>query len=182
MLKSSTWIKTQAEQKQLINPFVPHSEREGVISFGLGPYGYDLRLDTTYKITKSDTSLLDPHQMKEDQFNTISENKILLSPGTSILAKTVEYLVMPKKVLGLVFGKSTYARCGILINVTPIEPEWSGFITMAIANVSNTKVALYPNEGIAQILFFESDQLPLYSYKELKGKYNDQKDITIAKI
>jgi len=182
MLKSSVWIKDQAIKSKLIDPFIDTSVRKGVISYGLGPFGYDMRLDQSYKIIKTNSLTIDPHHTQEDDYETKMEQKILLNPGDTILGKSIEYFNMPQKVLGLVYGKSTYARSGILINVTPIEPEWSGYITISISNVSRNQVALYPLEGIAQILFFESDAAPLYSYKDLKGKYNDQKEITIAKI
>jgi dCTP deaminase len=120
--------------------------------------------------------------MKEEFFSTRSSNKIIIEPGTFILGRSVEYFKIPKKIMGIVFGKSTYARSGILVNVTPLEPEWSGYITISISNISNKPALLYPMQGIAQVLFFESDEDPLFSYKDLKGKYNEQKDIIPAKV
>lgn len=182
MLKSSRWIKEEAEQRELLAPFVGHSVRKGVISYGLGPYGYDLRLDRTYKKIKPGTSILDPHRMRETDFQTLTEDPIQIAPGAYILARSVEYFRMPKKIVGLVFGKSTYARAGILVNVTPLEPEWCGFLTISIANTSPVPAVLYPLEGVAQVIFLESDDLPLFSYKDLNGKYNDQQDIVVSKI
>lgn len=182
MLKSSKWIKKQAEENQLITPFLPESVREGVISFGLGPYGYDIRLDKTYKIIDNKVGKIDPYQVDNNDFQIYTKEEIIIPPQTFILGKSVEYFKMPKKILGIVFGKSTYARCGILINVTPIEPEWSGFLTISISNVSGKAAILYPFQGIAQVIFLSSHQLPLFSYKDLKGQYNEQKEITISKI
>jgi dCTP deaminase len=183
MLKSSGWIKEQAEKNCLLDPFSAVSVRAGVISYGLGPYGYDLRLDRTYKCLRANiNTVLDPHQLKESDFETRSEDIIFIPPGHFILGKSLEYFRMPKKILGLVFGKSTYARCGIIVNVTPLEPEWTGFLTISIANCGPRPVALHPLQGIAQVIFIESADLPIMSYKDLKGKYNDQNEITIAKI
>lgn len=182
MLKSSRWIKKESERHALLAPFVDHSVRKGVISYGLGPYGYDLRLDRTYKRIKPGTRQLDPHRVQASDFQTLSEDRIEIEPGGYILGRSVEYFRMPKKIIGLVFGKSTYARAGILVNVTPLEPEWCGFLTISIANTSRVPALLYPQEGIAQVLFLESDDLPLFSYKDLNGKYNDQQDIVVSKI
>ena len=182
MLKSSIWIKEQSEKNQMIDPFVPYSVREDVISYGLGPYGYDIRLDETYKQIKKKIKSVDPYHITEDQYETRTEEKIVINSGSYILGKSVEYFKIPKKVLGIVFGKSTYARIGVLINVTPLEPEWTGFLTISVSNVSGRRVTLYPNQGIAQIIFFESNALPAFSYKDLNGKYNEQKEITLSKI
>jgi dCTP deaminase len=182
MLKSSQWIKEQAENNRLLEPFVASSIRSGVISYGLGPYGYDLRLDRTYRRPAGPPSLMDPHQVNETNFETLSEDIIIIPAGHFILGKSLEYFRMPKKILGLVFGKSTYARCGIIVNVTPLEPEWAGFLTISIANSGAWPAALHPGQGIAQVIFIESDGLPVKSYKDLNGKYNNQDEITIAKI
>jgi len=182
MLKSSTWIKTQAEEHQLLNPFLPYSVREGVISYGLGPYGYDIRLHNTYKKIKTNIQQINPHNMSESHYDTFTEDQIVMETGSYILGRSLEFFKIPKKVMGLVLGKSTYARSGILINVTPLEPEWNGFLTISISNISGKSVLLFPMQGIAQVIFLESNALPLFSYKELKGKYNDQQDITPPKI
>jgi dCTP deaminase len=182
MLKSSLWIKEQAEKNRLLDPFIPVSVRQGVISYGLGPYGYDLRLDKTYKKPLDADMVLDPHQVGESDFISCSDDLILIPPGHFILGKSLEYFRMPKKILGLVFGKSTYARCGIIVNVTPLEPEWTGYLTISIANCGPRPVALHPLQGIAQVIFIESADLPVFSYKDLDGKYNGQNDIALAKI
>ncbi len=182
MLKSSAWIKEQCTKNEMITPFLAHSERNGVISYGLSPFGYDIRLDEVFKSVRPDINELDPHNCREDDFITSRAERILLPPGSFILGKSVEYFKMPAKILGIAFGKSTYARLGIIVNVTPLEPGWEGFLTISIANSSAHSVFLYPLQGIAQVLFFESDQLPLFSYSDLKGKYQKQKDITVARI
>jgi dCTP deaminase len=182
MLKSSRWIKEQAETNRLLEPFVATSIRSGVISYGLGPYGYDLRLDRTYRRPAGPPVLMDPHQINALNFETLSEDIIVIPPGHFILGRSVEYFRMPKKILGLVFGKSTYARCGVLVNVTPLEPEWTGFLTISIANCGAWPAAVYTGQGIAQVVFIESAELPMMSYKDLDGKYNGQDEITVAKI
>ncbi|MBN2399050.1 MAG: dCTP deaminase [Candidatus Aminicenantes bacterium] len=182
MLKSSRWIKEQSEINGLLEPFVATSVRSGVISYGLGPYGYDLRLHRTYRRLSDPPALMDPHQIQESNFETLSEDLIIIPAGHFILGRSLEYFRMPKKILGLVFGKSTYARCGILVNVTPLEPEWTGFLTISIANCGSGPAAVHPGQGIAQVVFIESAELPFMSYKDLGGKYNGQDKITVAKI
>lgn len=182
MLKSSRWIREQAESHQLIEPFMATAVRAGVVSYGLGPYGYDLRLDRTYRRPAGSPALMDPHQVSEADFETLSQERIIIPAGHFILGRSVEYLRMPKKILGLVFGKSTYARCGVLVNVTPLEPEWSGYLTISIANCGAWPAVLHPGQGIAQVIFIESAELPLHSYKDLKGKYDGQQEITLARI
>lgn len=182
MLKSSTWIREQAEAGKIIDPFVPHSVRDGVISYGLGPYGYDIRLHHTYRKPVDSLEIIDPHNSREEQFETLTADRIVIPPHGYILGRSLEYFRMPAKVLGLVTGKSTYARCGVLVNVTPLEPEWEGYLTISISNVSGRSVVLYPNEGVGQLIFLESDGMPAFSYKDVKGKYDGQKEITISKI
>jgi dCTP deaminase len=183
MLKSSRWIQEQSEANRLLEPFVATSVRSGVISYGLGPYGYDLRLDKTYRRpAPGSPAVLDPHRVEGADFEAVSEERIVIPPGHFILGRSLEYFRMPKKVLGLVFGKSTYARCGVLVNVTPLEPEWTGFLTISIANCGARPVAVYPGQGIAQVIFIESSDLPVMSYRDLDGKYNGQDEVTVAKI
>lgn len=181
-MKSSVWIKEQAQKHRILDPFIPESVRNGVISYGLGPYGYDIRLDKTYKKIKPEIQTANPHRITERDYETFCQEEIHLESAATILGKSLEYFRMPKKVIGLVFGKSTYARAGILVNVTPLEPEWSGYLTISISNLSGRSAVLFPLQGIAQVLFFESDALPVFSYRDLKGKYNDQKEIIPAKI
>ncbi|MBN2346371.1 MAG: dCTP deaminase [Candidatus Aminicenantes bacterium] len=182
MLKSSRWIKEQAEKHRLLEPFVATSVRSGVVSYGLGPYGYDLRLDRTYRRPSGPPTLIDPHQADALHFETRSEDVIVIPPGHFILGRSMEYFRMPKKILGLAFGKSTYARCGVLVNVTPLEPEWTGFLTISIANCGAWPAAVHPGQGIAQVIFIESSDPPLRSYKDLNGKYDGQDEVTVARI
>jgi dCTP deaminase len=182
MLKSSRWIREEAQARRLLEPFVATSVRSGVISYGLGPYGYDLRLDRTYRRPLESQAALDPHQVAEGDFETLSAERIVVPAGRFILGRSVEYFRMPRQVLGLVFGKSTYARCGVLVNVTPLEPEWSGYLTISIANCGARPAVLHADQGIAQVIFIESADLPLLSYKDLGGKYNGQDEVTVARI
>ncbi len=182
MLKSSVWIKEYSEKHSLLKPFLDHSVRKNTISYGLGPYGYDLRLAKEYKEIKKAGTTIDPHLISEDDYRSFKEDIIEIPPNSYILGKSLEYIKMPRKIIGFVFGKSTYARCGILVNVTPVEPEWEGFLTISISNVSENRVRIHPLQGIAQIVFFESDLFPIHSYKDLDGKYNNQDEITISKI
>jgi dCTP deaminase len=182
MLKSSKWILEQCREHRLLDPFIEHSERRGVISYGLSPFGYDIRLDSNYKAPRPGQKPLDPHNCSAVDYLDRMEERIVLPAGSFILGKSLEYFRMPPRVLGIVFGKSTYARIGVIVNVTPLEPGWEGFLTISIANTGPGDVMLYPLEGIAQVLFFESDEPPVFSYGDLKGKYQNQKDITIARI
>jgi dCTP deaminase len=182
MLKSSRWIREEAEARRLLEPFVPTSVRAGVISYGLGPYGYDLRLDRTYRRPLPGKTAIDPHLVAEVDFEIVSEDLIVLPPGQFILGRSVEYIRMPRQVLGLAFGKSTYARCGVLLNVTPLEPEWRGYLTISIANCGARPAVLHPGQGIAQVVFIESADLPLMSYRDLDGKYDGQDEVTVARI
>ncbi len=182
MLKSSRWIREQAEQHRLLEPFVASSVRAGVVSYGLGPFGYDLRLDRTYRRPVHAAAPLDPHRVCESDFESLSADAILIPPGEFILGRSLEYFRMPRMVLGLVFGKSTYARCGVLVNVTPLEPEWTGYLTISIANCGARSAVVHAGQGIAQVVFVESSEEPLLSYKDLNGKYNGQEEITVARI
>jgi len=182
MLKSSRWIREQAEQQRLIEPFVAASVRQGVVSYGLGPYGYDLRLARVFKRPRAEIVRLDPFTLTASDFVEEEADAIVIEPGNFILGRSVEYFRLPKKVLGLVFGKSTYARCGIVVNVTPLEPEWSGYLTISLANAAAKPAVLHPDQGIAQVIFIESDEWPLFSYRDLQGKYNDQAEIAVSRI
>jgi dCTP deaminase len=182
MLKSSAWILEQGRQARMIEPFCDHAVREGVVSYGLGPYGYDLRLDAGYRIRRVGDQPLDPHRSSDEEWESCRDDVILLPPGRFILGRSLEYIRMPDQILGLGFGKSTYARCGVLVNITPLEPGWHGFLTISIANTGSVPVRLYANQGIAQLVFIAGDAPPLFSYSQLKGKYHEQDDIAIARI
>ncbi len=182
MVKSSAWIREQCEQAGLISPFLTEPVRKGVISFGPGPYGYDLRLDQGFRRIARSRELIDPLNAVEGAYLEFRGESLILEPGDCVLGRSLEYLRIPRGVIGLAFGKSTYARAGILVNVTPLEPEWEGFLTISIANTAPCPVRIHAGQGILQLIFIEGDGLPLFSYKDLGGKYNGQHDITIPRI
>jgi len=182
-VKSDKWIKEMALKHKMIEPFVESQVKKNVISYGVSSYGYDMRVDNEFKIFSGiKNTIIDPKNFNDKSFKTVKADHCIIPPNSFILAKSVEYFRIPRKVVTICFGKSTYARCGILVNVTPFEPEWEGFVTMAISNTSLLPVKIYANEGIAQVLFLESDQECMVSYKDKKGKYQAQKKITIAKL
>ncbi len=185
MAKSDKWIKNMALEKKMIEPFEPDQVRQGNISYGTSSYGYDMRITGEFKIINkiSDGTFIDPKKIDDKVFTSVKvDDFIILQPQTTALAKTVEYFRIPRDVVTIAFGKSTYARCGIIVNVTPFEPEWEGFATLAISNISSMPVKIYANEGIAQILFLGADEICEISYADKKGKYQAQKAITTAKI
>lgn len=182
-IKSDRWIKETAYKEKIIEPFEESQVRKGVISYGLSSYGYDIRIDKEFKIPEeTNTSVIDPKNFDLSSFKSIKANHCIIPAHSYVLGKSVEYFRLPRNILTLCFGKSTYARCGIVVNVTPLEPEWEGHITMAICNTSGRPVKIYSREGIAQIVFFESDDVCLTSYGDKKGKYQAQKELTVSKI
>ncbi len=182
-VKSDKWIKEMAIKHKMIEPFVESQVRKNVISYGLSSYGYDMRVDNEFRIfSRKDDTIIDPKNFDDTAFTTIKQDCCTIPPNSFVLAKSVEYFRIPGNIITICFGKSTYARCGIIVNVTPFEPEWEGFVTMAISNTSPVPAKIYANEGIAQVLFLESDEECLISYKDKKGKYQAQKKITSAKL
>lgn len=182
-IKSDKWIKEMAIKKKIIEPFEETQVRKGVISFGLSSYGYDIRIDNEFKIPEAkDSSIIDPKCFNISSFSNIKADYCIIQPHSYILGKSVEYFKLPRNILTLCFGKSTYARCGIVVNITPLEPEWEGYITMAVCNTSGRPVKIYSSEGIAQIVFLESNDICQTSYADKKGKYQAQKKITVSKI
>ena len=184
MAKSDKWIKQMAVEKKMIDPFEPEQVRKG-ISYGTSSYGYDFRISNEFKIMQkiSDGSFVDPKNINKDLFKDVKvDDFIILQPQSVALAKTVEYFRIPRDIITVAFGKSTYARCGILVNITPFEPEWEGYATIAISNISSMPVKIYANEGIGQLLFLEADEVCEVSYADKKGKYQAQKAITMSKI
>ncbi|MFH1368522.1 MAG: dCTP deaminase [Elusimicrobiota bacterium] len=184
MIKSDSWIKMMARDKGMIEPFAEEQVRNGNISYGLSSYGYDMRVANEFKLFKENAgSILDPKNFKESDFETLKVSDfILIPPNSFVIGRSVEYFRIPRNVVTCCFGKSTYARCGVIVNVTPFEPEWEGFVTMSISNTAPVPAKLYVNEGIAQVLFFESDEVCAVSYADRKGKYQAQKTITLPKI
>jgi dCTP deaminase len=181
MIKPDSWIKKMCLEHKMIEPFAPEQVRKG-ISFGVSSYGYDMRVADEFRIFKG-TGIVDPKQFREEDFETIKVSEFALIPAhTFCLARTVEYFRIPRNILTIAFGKSTYARCGVIVNVTPFEPEWEGFVTLGIANTAPVPAKIYANEGIAQVLFLESNEVCETSYADKKGKYQAQQTITHAKI
>jgi dCTP deaminase len=182
-IKSDQWIKRMAQQHRLLEPFVDSQKRAGLISYGLSSYGYDIRIADEFKIFRPGSSgIIDPKQIDEGAFEDFKGEVCLIPANSFVLARTVEYFRIPRNVLTICVGKSTYARCGIIVNVTPFEPEWEGFATLEISNTGPVPARIYAGEGIAQVLFFESDEPCLQSYGDKKGKYQAQQAITPPKI
>jgi len=183
MIKNDKWIKKMVLDHAMIEPFEEKQVRKGVISYGVGSYGYDVRIADEFKIASDErASIIDPKNFNPDVFIDSKGEFCIIPPNSFILGRSMEYFRIPPKVMVLCFGKSTYARCGIVANITPLEPEWEGYITMAILNTSPLPAKIYSNEGIAQLVFFEADELPSVTYKDKKGKYQAQKKVTVAKI
>ena len=154
-----------------------------MISYGLSSYGYDLRVADEYKIfTNVRATIVDPKNFDEKSFVTVQSDHCIVPPNSFALARSVEYFKIPRDVLTICVGKSTYARCGIIVNVTPFEPEWEGFVTLEISNTTPLPAKIYANEGLAQVVFFESDEQCEVSYKDKKGKYQSQQGIVLPKI
>ena len=185
-IKSDNWIIEQAEKNQLIKPFEKEQIREvddkKVISYGVSSYGYDVRCANEFKIfTNTFSSVVDPKNFDDKSFVDIQDSECIIPPNSFALARTVEYFKIPRSILTLCLGKSTYARCGIIVNVTPLEPEWEGHVTLEFSNTTNLPAKIYANEGVAQMLFFESDQVCKTSYKDRGGKYQGQTGVTLPK-
>jgi len=172
-----------AKEKDMIAPFVKRQIKEANISFGLASYGYDIRLSDDFRLFNPPQEIvIDPKKIDEALFRHIKTSVCAICANSFLLAKSLEYFKIPDNVMGIVIGKSTYARCGILVNVTPLEPGWEAFLTISISNTGPRPVKIYAHEGIAQVLFFESDQACITSYRDKKGKYQGQADITLAKM
>ncbi|MFC1513405.1 dCTP deaminase [candidate division KSB1 bacterium] len=183
MIKNDEWIIKMAEEHNMLNPFESGQVRKGVVSYGVSSYGYDVRIWNEFKVLSSRTQgIIDPKSLDTDNFETVTGDFCVIPPNSYILGRTVEYFKMPRKIMGICTGKSTYARCGIITNITPLEPEWEGYITIAIVNASPLPAKIYANEGIAQVIFIESDSISKISYKDKGGKYQGQKELTLPKI
>lgn len=183
MVKNDRWIKTMAETDKIIEPFESTLVREGKISFGPSSYGYDFRLADEFLIFSppSSQTRIDPKEMQEEFFKSEKTDEPVIPPNSYVLARSLEYFRIPRNTLGVCTGKSTYSRCGILVNITPLEPEWEGHITFPIYNTTPMPVRIYPGEGIAQVVFLEGPA-PQISYADRKGKYQAQKHVTISKV
>jgi dCTP deaminase len=182
-LKSDRWIRKMALEHEMINPFSEKQVSQGVISFGVSSYGYDLRVADEFKIfTNVNCTVVDPKNFDERSFVTVRSDVAIVPPNSFALARSVEYFKIPRDVLTICVGKSTYARCGIIVNVTPFEPEWEGFVTLEISNTTPLPAKIYANEGLCQILFFQWDEPCETSYADRKGKYQAQKGIVLPKL
>jgi dCTP deaminase len=182
-IKSDRWIRRMALEHGMIEPFVDSQVSDGVISYGVSSYGYDIRVAGEFKVfTNINTTVIDPKHFDPRSFMDVKTDVCVVPPNSFALARTVEYFRIPRNVLTLCLGKSTYARCGIIVNVTPFEPEWEGTATLEISNTTPLPARIYANEGIAQVVFFESDEPCATSYADKKGKYQAQRTVTLPRI
>src|SRR6195256_3933593 len=182
-VKPDRWIRKMALEHKMIEPFEDRQVREGVISYGVSSYGYDMRVAREFRIfTNVLSSIVDPKNFDRNSFVEFEGDVCIVPPNSFALARSVEYFRIPRDVMTLCVGKSTYARCGIITNVTPFEPEWEGFVTLEISNTTPLPAKIYANEGIAQVLFFESDEPCLVSYAARQGKYQGQQGIVLPTV
>ncbi len=182
-IKSDKWIKKMSSEHDMIAPFTDEQIKSGTISYGVSSYGYDIRVADEYKIfTNVNNSIIDPKNFDANSFVDFKGDVCIVPPNSFALARSVEYFKIPRKILTICVGKSTYARCGIIVNVTPFEPEWEGYVTLEISNTTPLPAKIYSNEGLCQVLFFESDEDCEVSYKDKSGKYLKQVGITLPKI
>jgi len=182
-IKPDKWIRKMALEEEMIAPFVESQVRDNVISYGVSSYGYDVRIADEYKIfTNLNSTIVDPKQFDPRSFVDFKGDVCIVPPNSFALGRTIEYFKIPRKTIAICVGKSTYARCGIITNVTPLEPGWEGYITLEVSNTTPLPAKIYSGEGIAQILFFESDEECLVSYADKKGKYQRQTGVTLPKI
>jgi dCTP deaminase len=182
-IMSDRWIRKMCREQRMIEPFEEKQVREGVISYGVSSYGYDIRIADEFKIfTNVNSTIVDPKNMDPASMVDFKGPIAIIPPNSFALGRTVEYFRVPRNVLCTCVGKSTYARCGIITNVTPFEPEWEGYVTLEISNTTPLPAKIYSNEGIAQVLFFEGDELCETSYKDKAGKYQAQQGITLPRL
>ena len=185
-IKSDKWIRRMSEEHGMIDPFEPNQIKEAdgrrIISYGTSSYGYDIRCANEFKIfTNINSTIVDPKNFDPKNFVTVEDDCCIIPPNSFALARTVEYFRIPRNVLTVCLGKSTYARCGIIVNVTPFEPEWEGYVTLEFSNTTPLPAKIYAGEGVAQVLFFESGEVCETSYKDRSGKYMGQTGVTLPK-
>ena len=185
-IKSDKWIRRMAAEG-MIEPFEPGQVRQvngnRIVSYGTSSYGYDVRCADEFKIfTNINSAIVDPKAFDSSSFVDVKSDVCIIPPNSFALARTVEYFRIPRSVLTICLGKSTYARCGIIVNVTPLEPEWEGHVTLEFSNTTPLPAKIYANEGIAQVLFFEGDEEPITSYRDKKGKYQGQQGVTLPRL
>ncbi len=182
-IKPDKWITRMVKECNMIEPFTESQVKDGRVSYGLSSYGYDMRISDEFKIfTNINTTVVDPKGFDESAFVDFKGDVCIIPPNSFALGRSVEYFRIPRSTMTICVGKSTYARCGIITNVTPFEPEWEGFVTLEISNTTPLPARIYANEGIAQVLFFESDEECQTSYADRKGKYQAQKGITLPEV
>lgn len=186
-IKSDRWITRMATEQNMIYPFVgkqvKQEESNKKISYGVSSYGYDVRCSNEFKIfTNINTAIVDPKNFDPNSFVDIVSNVCIIPPNSFALARTIEYFKIPRNVLTICLGKSTYARCGIIVNVTPLEPEWEGHVTLEFSNTTPLPAKIYANEGVAQMLFFEADEVCETSYLDRNGKYQGQRGVTLPVV
>ena len=182
-LKPYHWIRKQAREHNMTEPFVDGQKRDGVISYGVSSYGYDIRVADEFKIfTNVYSAVVDPKDFDSNSMVDFKGEVCVIPPNSFVLARSIEYFHIPRQVMTICLGKSTYARCGIIVNVTPFEPEWEGYVTLEISNTTPLPAKIYANEGIAQVLFFEADEECEISYADKKGKYQKQQTIELPKV
>jgi dCTP deaminase len=182
-IKADKWIREKALQCKMIEPFEEKQVRKGVVSYGLSSYGYDIRVAREFKIfTNINNTVIDPKNFDPQSFVTVESDICIVPPNSFALARTMEYFRIPNNVITICLGKSTYARCGIIINVTPFEPGWEGHVTLEISNTTPLPAKIYANEGIAQVLFFEGDEPCEVTYKDKSGKYMNQTGVTLPRM
>ena len=182
-IKSDKWIRRMSVQNKMIEPFVDKNIQGNSISYGLSSYGYDIRVSDEYKIfTNLNNSIIDPKNFDNKSFVDYKGDVCIVPANSFALARSIEYFRIPRNVLTICLGKSTYARCGIIVNVTPFEPEWEGYVTLEISNTTPLPAKIYSNEGLCQVIFLESDETCELSYKDKSGKYQSQTGITLPKL
>ena len=182
-IKSDTWIARMAREHNMIEPFVDDQVRQGVISYGVSSYGYDVRVGDDFKVfTNVYNTVVDPKNFDSKSFVDIKADVCIIPPNSFALASTIEYFRIPRDILTVCLGKSTYARCGIIVNVTPFEPEWEGYVTLEISNTTPLPARVYANEGLCQILFFRGTEPCEISYADRKGKYQKQHGIVLPRL
>ena len=182
-IKADRWITRMALEHGMIEPFVDRQARAGVVSYGVSSYGYDIRVADEFKVfTNIYNTVVDPKAFDPKSFVDIKADVCIIPPNSFALARTIEYFRIPRDILTVCLGKSTYARCGIIVNVTPFEPEWEGHVTIEISNTTPLPAKIYANEGIAQVLFFQGDEPCEVSYRDKQGKYQAQRGVTLPRI
>ncbi|MEA3292876.1 MAG: dCTP deaminase [Patescibacteria group bacterium] len=183
MILSDKEIKRYVERMKMIEPFNDSQVKEGIVSFGLSSYGYDFRIADDFKIfTNINTAIVDPKNFDSRSFVAFKGKECIIPPNSFVLGRSLEYFRIPRGVLGICLGKSTYARCGIVVNVTPLEPEWEGYITVEVSNTTPLPTKIYANEGISQVVFIRGGEVCEMSYNDRKGKYQKQEKLTLPKI